>query len=74
MTQPVRHEDKSTSDSAFYAAPVAVSEILKHQDEPAVPSASGGACAGTVSSELQLLQCAVREAVGEQNYQHWFHK
>jgi len=61
MTQPARHEDKLTFDSAVYAARTLVF------DPPHSPLAPA-------SSELERLTYAIREAVGEQNFQHWFHK
>ena len=61
MTQPVRHEDKLTFDSAPHAGSTAV---LKHPETSPVQ----------MSTELERLMYAIRDAVGEQNYQHWFHK
>ncbi len=61
MTQPVRHEDKLTFDSAPHAARTLVFDPAHSPLAPA-------------SSELERLTHAIRDAVGEQNYQHWFHK
>ena len=61
MTQPVRHEDKLTFDSAPHAG---LTAVLKHPESAPVH----------VSTELERLVYAIKDAVGEQNYQHWFHK
>lgn len=60
MTQPVRHEDKCTFDPTHSAAPRLESEVADFVAKE--------------TSELDRLTYAVREAVGEQNFQHWFHK
>ena len=58
MTQPERHDDKTLPAPVACSAPEAVAP-------------------GPVSAEAQLessLLLAIRDTVGEQNFQHWFHK
>lgn len=61
MTQPVRHEDKLTFASASDAATALDHNLPNGVSDPA-------------TLELEQLNHAIREAVGEQNFQHWFHK
>lgn len=61
MTQPARHDDKSTFDASSTAARILVSN-------------SAHTHLSDVSSELDRITHSVRDAVGEQNFQHWFHK
>ena len=61
MTQPVRHEDKLTFASASNAA-------------TALDSDRQNGATDNATRELEQLDQAIREAVGEQNFQHWFHK
>ncbi len=74
MTQPVRHEDKLTLDSAPCAASALVSETKKEPSGIAPDNAQIALGGYPVSTELERLHFAVQDAVGEQNYQHWFHK
>jgi hypothetical protein len=61
MTQPARHDDKPTFDASSTAARISVSN-------------SAHTHLSDVSSELDRITHSVRDAVGEQNFQHWFHK
>jgi chromosomal replication initiator protein len=61
MTQPVRHDDKQTSVPAMHAVHL--------------PDSERSAAAGSSDCpDLQRITLAVREAVGEQNFSHWFHR
>lgn len=61
MTQPVRHDDKSTFDALSLDARASVPEIrtLGKTHE---------------GFDVDQIQSLVRGIVGEQNFQHWFHK
>ena len=61
MTQPARQDDKPTFDASCISAQISV-------------SSSAFAHSSVVSSELDRITHSVRDAVGEQNFQHWFHK
>ena len=61
MTQPVRQDDKPTFDASCISARTSVSSSM-YAHSPAV------------SSELDRITHSVRDAVGEQNFQHWFYK
>jgi chromosomal replication initiator protein len=61
MTQPVRQDDKPTFDASCISAQISV-------------SSSAYAHPPVVSSELDRITHSVRDAVGEQNFHHWFLK
>lgn len=61
MTQPVRHDDRMTFASASDTAVALDFDLGKTPSDAA-------------AIELELLTHAIREAVGEQDFQHWFHK
>lgn len=61
MTQPVRHDDKQTSVPAMHAVHLPDSERSAAAESSDCP-------------DLQRITLAVREAVGEQNFLHWFYR
>ena len=63
MTQPIRHDDILTFAVASHSL-----ITLDSESEISAPVTA------PAPSELELLSDAIREAVGEQNFQHWFHK
>jgi len=76
MTLPKRHDDKQTSAPAPHIAPAQSSESQPVDTAPSSNSVSqnSSVLASAAASAQTMIASVVRESVGEQNYQHWFHK
>jgi chromosomal replication initiator protein len=76
MTLPKRHDDKQTSAPAPHIVPAQASEHPPADSVPEPNSVSQSvAVSGSVATSAEtMIVSVVREAVGEQNFQHWFHK